>query len=540
MKKRALFTVIGKVLAVMVFLLAVGIVQYFIWSDLLVQEFDADVAENVIWAQAALDAGSLINPDFVYTHLLPFGGQLIFIPIVKHFGVGMQALRLGLCICSILFSLALTGFFFSLGWKFEGSFFAAGAVILLLSGTKGLRSIFWAHVVHYNLSLFYLLLSFIFLGLVLKQNKKHRTAGLAGLMICLTLGSANNTVVVLFFSVSLLSGLLLESFLRGGFRELLTKSNRELFACVIIGTAAGLILGKVIASGANTAYVDQYSVIVPPENWSANLARFPKNWIGMFGSLPEQNVPVISSVGIKLLIRMAAAILILALTVRSFFAFGGIRSRSERVFLCVHWIISAEILFFFIFGLISNNDWRIMPMFFTSLITALIVIRSDLRPDQSAGPDHALQLLDIGAAVFTALYAIICSVSIFRQSISTDLWFGQGTILKTLADHSLNYGYNLDYWFGNSITVLTDERIRVREVILRDGKLSPSYHQSNIRWYEDQPEAEQYFLVCQEDEYWLHPEFADGASAVYRASQERTYSEGPAGFFIFVYPENIF
>ena len=178
-------------------------------------------------------------------------------------------------------------------------------------------------------------------------------------------------------------------------------------------------------------------------------------------------------------------------------------------------------------------------MFFTSLVTVLIVLKNDFHDLKSMVP--SIQLADFGTAVSMLLYAGICSVTVFHQSISTDLWFGQGTILKTLADHSLNYGYNLDYWFTNSITVLTDERIRVREVILRnDDYLIPSFHQSNIHWYEDQPDVDRYFLICQEDEFWRHPEFAEGAVETYRATQNRTFYEGPAGFFIFVYENNIF
>ena len=37
--------------ALLMFLFACAIIQYFIWSDLFIQEFDADVAENVLWAR---------------------------------------------------------------------------------------------------------------------------------------------------------------------------------------------------------------------------------------------------------------------------------------------------------------------------------------------------------------------------------------------------------------------------------------------------------------------------------------------------------
>ena len=63
-EKRSTAHILFSVISLLLFLFACGIVQYFIWSDLFVQEFDADVAENVIWAQAAIESGKLVNPDF--------------------------------------------------------------------------------------------------------------------------------------------------------------------------------------------------------------------------------------------------------------------------------------------------------------------------------------------------------------------------------------------------------------------------------------------------------------------------------------------
>ena len=134
----------------------------------------------------------------------------------------------------------------------------------------------------------------------------------------------------------------------------------------------------------------------------------------------------------------------------------------------------------------------------------------------------------------------IGSISVFHQPINAEFWTGQGSIIKTLADHNLTYGYSLDHWFANSITVLTDEEIRVRETIIKDGELAPSFLQSNVHWYQDQPGVDNYFLICQEYDYWTYPEIAEGAISTYRANQERTFRSGKAGFFIFVFDKNLF
>ena len=527
-----------KIAACLLFLFACGIIQYFIWSDLFIQEFDADVAENVIWAQASVESGKLINPDFYYNQMLPFGGNMIFIPIVQHYGVSLFSLRLGMSIWSGLFALVLAGFFFSLEWNFSVSMFSAAVILMFLSGTEKLREIFWTHVVHYNLSLFYLLLALIFLSGMFRKKRKQRIFSLIGFELCLIFGSANDIAVVLFFSVCILCGIILERFLCEGLPGLFAKHNLILISEIILGILLGFLLGRILTSDSSTAYIDNFSVFSSADQWMSNLMEFPNNWFSMFTNLPDDTVPFFSSVGIKLLIRIFAALLIFSLSFRSLAIWRFIGSRSERIFICCHWFICAAILFFYIFGIISAMSWRIIPMFFTSLVVSLIILKHDISHFSETLP--GIQLLDIGAVSSILLYAGICSFTVFHQSINTDIWFGQGGVLKTLADYGLTYGYNLDYWFANSITVLTDERIKVREVILKDGKLSPSYHQSNIHWYDDQPDTDRYFLVCQEDEFWYHPEFADGAVATYRATQERTFIKGSAGFFIFVYDKNIF
>ena len=537
-KQGLLFNTVVTIAACLLFLFACGIIQYFIWSDLFIQEFDADVAENVIWAQASVESGRLLNPNFYYTQILPFGGNLIFTPIVRHYGVNLFSLRLGMSIWSGLFALVLAGFFLCLKWNLPASFFSAAFILMFLSGTEKLREIFWTHVVHYNLSLFYLMLAFIFLSGMIHPDRKRRMFSLIGFELCLILGSANNIAVVLFFSVCILCGIILERFLLEGLPLLLNKENLILFAESAAGVLIGLLLGRILAADASTAYIDNYSVFSSADRWMSNLLAFPNNWFSMFTNLPENIVPFFSSVGIKLLLRILAALLIFGLSWRTLSLWHSIGSRLERIFICCHWFICAVTLFFYVFGVISSSPWRIIPMFFTSLAAVLIILKHDLSHLTETGPE--IQLLDFGTLLSIFLYAGICSFTVFHQNANTDLWFGQDRILKTLADHGLRYGYNLDYWFANSITVLTEERIKVREVILKDGKLSPSYHQSNIQWYEDQPDVDRYFLVCQEDEFWYHPEFAEGAVETYRATQERTFTKGPVGFFIFVYDMNIF
>lgn len=525
--------------ALVFFLFSMSIPQYFIWSDLFIQEFDADVAESVIWAQASLESHSLLNPDFGYTHLLPFGGQFIFVPVVAHFGVGIFSLRLGLCIWAVIFSLLLFIFFFAgLRWRRELSFLSASVVIIFLSASELLREIFWAHIVHYNLAALFLLLSLVFLRFLFEDSPRKRVIGLIGLEISLILGSANDIAVLLFFSFALLIGIVLERFLNGGIGSFFRKENCLLFIQVIFGICAGYIVGKLITRNIPAVYTDRFTVFAPAEEWMSNLLRFPNNWLHMFSTLPDSEVPFFSSVGIKLVVRIAVALVTAALSVRSFFVYKALKSRIERIFLGAHWFICASILFVYIFGIIYLNPWRITPMLFTGIITALIILKHDFSGMFESGP--FVQLFALCSAVSLFLYLGIGCLTVFRQSVDEEFWTGRKSILKTLADHGLTYGYSLDHWFANSITVFTDERIKSREVVFEDGHLAPSFLQSNRNWYASRPDIEKYFLICQEDDYWAHPELAEGAIETYRADQERTFRKGKAGFFIFVFDKNLF
>ena len=57
-------------------LTAVGVVAYYILCPSK-GEFHADCTDTLYWAKATYDSGKLINPDFSYACLLPFGGSLL-------------------------------------------------------------------------------------------------------------------------------------------------------------------------------------------------------------------------------------------------------------------------------------------------------------------------------------------------------------------------------------------------------------------------------------------------------------------------------
>ncbi len=143
------------------FLFAFASIQFFIWSDLFIMEFDSDNAETILWAQASLESGSVISDDFEYPgQLLPLGGHLLFIPFVKALGVGILSSRLGFCVYAALFCALFLWLFKNLDFGWGAALTASGCILLFTVVHEDMRDILWAHCVYYGMSIFFTLLIF--------------------------------------------------------------------------------------------------------------------------------------------------------------------------------------------------------------------------------------------------------------------------------------------------------------------------------------------------------------------------------------------
>lgn len=66
----------------------------------------ADYTDTLLWAQASYEAGRLLNPDFIYAAVIPFGGNIIMLPGFMLFGFSLKAQIFGMALFAILFMLA--------------------------------------------------------------------------------------------------------------------------------------------------------------------------------------------------------------------------------------------------------------------------------------------------------------------------------------------------------------------------------------------------------------------------------------------------
>lgn len=108
-----------------------------------------------------------------------------------------------------------------------------------------------------------------------------------------------------------------------------------------------------------------------------------------------------------------------------------------------------------------------------------------------------------------------------------------GKLAQYLVDNELYYGY-ASYWHAGVISVFTDEKSRVRQVLFSNGLPIPMRHISSDRWYRaDAWEGETFLVLTDAESRAIDWDYL----ATYHGKPERTLSFGL--YKIYVFPKNL-
>ncbi len=503
-------------------------VIHFIWSDLYIAEFDADNAETVIWAEATLESGRLADPDFHdYYVLIPVGGNLFFIPFVKAFGVGITALRAGYTVLAVIFAALLVLALRTLQPSWNLAMIGSGLIMLCTTATETLRDILWGHTVYYGVSVFCVLMCIGSLGLCLRGK---RTVGGILFFLSALFGSINGSAVLLFTALPFTAAILLESMNQERPSDGFMKGPALLLGGAIV---CGVVLNRAVTSGIPTPHADLYTQLAPASQWVENLRLLPERWLSLFFELPEASVPVMSSPGIKLVLRLGSALVLSVIPFFSFFMPRETKPRLTRIVILYHWILCAVLLFFFVFGKISDYNHRLIPLWFSCLVVDWLTIVWMMKKK------GYLRIAGIASVCLTVMFAGMTAVSVTRQPADLSIWYGNESIYNVLESNGLTRGYSTHYWFTNSVTVLSESRIKTLGVTVTEDGFTPAGYQNKNAWFKETPTDGKTFLVCQEWAVYEHPWLEDEAVEVLRSTQYTPHNGEIDGFYILVYDHDV-
>jgi len=467
--------------------------------------FHSDCTDSMFWALASYDSGKVVSPDYNYAAILPFGASVWYIPLIAMFGVTMKTHIIGMVIFTVLFALSIVFLCRTLRWSYPASFIAMACVLLAISGSDKLREIMWGHTIYYSLGL---LLLFFGLGLAIRVVRcKLLTEGVVdvksvlwifGYAIFTMLSATNGTQVLVLCVLPIAGALFCERFFDSSVKLLDKKNIRVVFVIAVAGIATvfGLKLLEIWKGDVIAGYQDAYSTYSSMSEWINNLMLLPSQYFSLIGVTYEPNAPLMDAASVVNLVRIGTGLIILAVPLIGFFFYNKYKYNETKIVLWINLLVGAFVMMGWILGKLSNAAWRLTPVYGVAIFATVAVIR-----DLLAHKDALMRF----ACVCSAAMICFCAVNM-KGIIKMPFDYGQDNDLHMLAEtlekEGLSYGY-ATFWYAQAITVISDDQVKTRNIIVEQDKFLQYTYQSEYSWYADQPGQKEYFVLLTNYEYSL-------------------------------------
>lgn len=538
--------------AIFLILYAIGITVFYILFAAK-GEFHADCTDTIMWANASVESGHLYDSDFHYACFLPFGTSLLMQPFVTLFGLTMKAHVIGMMGFFILFTVFFILMLKEMHWKF--GYICAGTSILLgmTLSTPKMREIFWGHTIYYSLGILFIIMGMYMYARLRNLGKKRAELAKQGksaksAVIHYYITFALLCIFILFTGMDDITGLSVFSlpFLAGIFADSFTDSNIPLFSkkfgrvmarIVIFAVmiAVGMLINNHLTKGIKALYYDAYSEFSAMNTWQDHFHMLPEAWLGLFGVKDMEGTMLFEMDGIFNIIRVFTALLAVVVPIIATVFYPKFRNtkggKMLRIWVWIHWAVTAVILLGYICGLLSTASWRLVPSVGTSVILSLLFVNWTIANKSPASRISVILMIPMIVSMFMNLNEV--------GKMPKDNY--KNNVLYNLADYleseGLDYGY-ATFWNANSITVISDSKVKVRDVTVDDFGVSKRLYQSSDKWYENQKGQKEYFLLLSDNEYnKLAGSFNNLAES---ASRELTTTQNNRNYHILVFDHNIF
>ena len=513
--------------------------------------FHSDTTDTIMWAQASYDAGKLFNPDFSYACLLPFGTSLIMTFLIPFTGVTMTTHVLGMCIFFFLFTGSMIWMLRQMKWKSGWIAVAVFSVLMLCSGSTKLREIFWGHTIYYSLGILFL---FVGLGLVFHRInqmnvlEKPENSGKSRktlifiildtilIFVWFILTCMDQTIAVTIFAVPVILAVFCERFLDRKIR-LCSFRNLDTILLVIlmsVGMCIGYALTNQLAGDITAGYQEAYSSYSDMDSWMNNLLKFPTAWVSLLGATAVDDDPLLSVQSVQSLLIIVTGMILLILPTAALFCYPKIQDRKFRILILSYWFMTGLILLGYVVGKLSIANWRLSPIVAMSALVSIAFVKWAVT---QVNLKRIAMLLSIPVYVVSIFNSTIIAGMPTDNTSENPLY----QIAEKLEELHLSYGY-ATFWNANGLTIVSDSKIRCRDVEIDENGFYQRYYQTNIHWYEDQPGQEEYFILLSDLEAaWI----MNGNPEIYQKPHRTEdvtieINQKQEHYQVWIYSENIF
>lgn len=455
--------------------------------------YHSDCTDTIMWAEAAVDAKALMNQDFAYACLLPFGGQLLMLPFVAIFGVSMKAQIIGMTLFYLIFVLALIYLCRALGFCVKWIAVMLSSVVILLSASEKLREIFWGHIIYYSLGILFLMIGAA-LAIRIIQSDKIKISHMVLLFLWTTLCSMNGIQAITIYGLPVLAAVAAERFFdfKTNWKDKSNIGNYTVLFLLALGILAGLFLGGMINGELVAGYAEGHSDFSASSKWIGNLGELFPSFMSLMGVEVSENMLIYSKEGIFNLLKIICAILLLVVPVIMACMYNKFKNTAYRLMILIHHFMTLLILLGWIFGKLSSANWRLSPIVATSVMLCVMFVNWILKNTSYK------RLLAIIAIPIACVWLIVSYelITMEKQTLTNK---HLNEMAEFLEDNDLEYGY-ATFWSANIITMMSDSEVKVRCISLSEGGYKKRLYQTNKNWYEDISEYDRYFVILTDRE----------------------------------------
>ncbi|MBO5269233.1 MAG: hypothetical protein J6B77_00500 [Clostridia bacterium] len=466
--------------------------------------FHADCTDTILWAQATFDSGKVFNPDFNYAALLPFGANLWLVPLIAIFGVTMQTHVIGMIIFAVLFMGAIVFLLRRMKWSYPWTLGTAAMIFMILSSSEKLREIMWNHVIYYSLGLllFFFMLALVFWSYDRLENEEKplwkRLLPLLPLLVLAILNATNGFQMLVLTVLPIAVGVLAERIFD---RETPFFSKKNLPSVILLGVLAlGTLLGtallKELLGDITSGYANAYSSYSNPDDWPENMEKFFMNWLTLIGMSVKNGDKLMEMDSIVNILRIGTGLLLLFVPLVFLACYRKIKDRRVRILVVAHAFMLAFLFFGCVCGRLAAANWRLTPLLGSSVLVTVAAAKEAWEQRE-----HAVLTCRSGVV----LLVVLALLSGYNGKLIAEIPFDYGrdndlhVLAERLEEEGLTYGY-ATFWRSQAITLLSDSKVKVCEILVEDDGITTDHYQSQGVWYEDQEGVEEYFVLLSASE----------------------------------------
>lgn len=449
-------------------------------------DFHSDSAAKVLLAREIVETGQYFPQDWNYVNgdLFVLFGHTFIIPLLAFMPAGYLAHAISGLISAMLI---LSGVWFLTELtqvSFSRRIFIAAVVASGISGCMAENlygQVSYGVFVYFSCYLLYF--SYRFLHAGRKQGIYHGLALFLGLCIAFW---SNPQRALVSFGIPLLAAIAWH--MQGLAHTEFFKRNKTAGYAIAIVLAAfvlGAALRAVTLSGFSFDFSSVQACWLSYDSMLENATLVPESFLALFGGLPTADGAVVSGIGIYEAARFAAGLALLGLI--PYAIHKSLRQNGSGAAFIASFALTALAGVLFIqvaTDVPKNNPIFISRYFVPSLVPSLILLLSQ-KPDWSRAPIVSLATAALAVCLVTSAYPAYVKMGIdskFDKSNARQRHDSLEGLKNFLLERGLHYGY-AKFWNAGVLSVLSDEKLLVRQIVFEQGLPQPDRWLSSNRWY---------------------------------------------------------